>query len=221
MANLIAACVAFVGSHFLLSHPWRDPLVTRLGGKPFLGVYSLVALATFVWIIFAARALPETAPLWLAGEWMWAAASIVMLFASILLAGSFFGNPAMPEVKIDAAKQPRGVFAITRHPMMWGFALWGFVHIAVWPTPGVIVVAATMIILALGGSAGQDAKKARLMGAGWQAWVSRTGFVPFTGPAPLRTMFPGLLPLVLGAAIWLAATWAHQPLATMTIWPWG
>ena len=31
--------------------------------------------------------------------------------------------------------EPRGVFAITRHPMMWGFALWALVHAIVNPTP--------------------------------------------------------------------------------------
>ena len=43
---LVAASLAFVGTHFLLSHPFRAPLVSKLGEKGFAGFYSLVALLT-------------------------------------------------------------------------------------------------------------------------------------------------------------------------------
>jgi uncharacterized membrane protein len=32
-----------------------------------------------------------------------------------------------------AAKVPTGVFRVTRHPMMWGIALWGLSHMLVAP----------------------------------------------------------------------------------------
>ena len=47
LVSLAAASAAFVGSHFAMSHPLRAPLVATVGEKPFLGLYSLVALATF------------------------------------------------------------------------------------------------------------------------------------------------------------------------------
>ena len=37
--------------------------------------------------------------------------------------------------------EPRGVFAITRHPMMWSFTLWGTAHILVFPTTENIILA--------------------------------------------------------------------------------
>lgn len=209
MASLIAASVAFVGSHFLLSHPFRAGLVARFGERPFLGVYSVVALATFAWIVIAAGDFPPEAPLWAAPDWLWSLASLVMLVASILLVGSFIGNPALPDAKLPAAKEPRGVFAITRHPMMWSFALWGVVHITVWSTPSNLVIGAVFIILALGGSVGQDAKKAKLMGPDWQAWTERTAFIPFTGPAAFSTLWPGWGVVAGGIGLWLLATWAH------------
>lgn len=209
MTSLIAACVAFVGSHFLLSHPLRAGLVARLGAQPFLGLYSLISLATFAWMIVAAGNMPDETVLWAAPGWAWAGGSIAMLLGSILFTGSLIGNPALPEAKLTADREPKGVFAITRHPMMWGFALWGFVHIAVWPTPSNVVIGAAIIILALGGSAGQDIKKAKLMGDAWGHWVSRTAFIPFTGSAPVGAWWTGWLPLVGGVALWLIATWAH------------
>ena len=46
MLMVMSAAIAFVGTHFLLSHPLRAPLVARVGEKGFLGLYSLVAFAT-------------------------------------------------------------------------------------------------------------------------------------------------------------------------------
>ena len=104
---------------------------------------------------------------------------------------------------------PRGVFAITRHPMMWGFALWAVVHALVNPTPASLVVSATIAILALGGAAGQDMQEAevdrRAVGASGEA---ATAFVPFGKGFAL----PDAFALVGGTLLWLAATYAHGAL---------
>jgi protein-S-isoprenylcysteine O-methyltransferase Ste14 len=42
-----------------------------------------------------------------------------MVLASVLFLGSLHGNPAAPGAD-PAAAQVRHVFAVTRHPMMWG-----------------------------------------------------------------------------------------------------
>ncbi|MBQ94760.1 MAG: MFS transporter, partial [Actinobacteria bacterium] len=65
LLSLIAGSVAFVGTHFVLSHPLRVPLVSVIGENGFRGLYSLVALATFVWAVLAFRAVgPGGTPLW-------------------------------------------------------------------------------------------------------------------------------------------------------------
>lgn len=218
LASLIAACAAFVGSHFILSHPLRAPLVARMGERAFMAVYSLVALATFAWMVIAFRAAPAGLYLWAVPAWFGTVAQLVMLFASILLVGSFFGNPAMPEAKVkDWA--PRGVFAITRHPMMWSFALWAFVHGALAPEPRNLILCGAIGFLALAGAAGQDAKKARLMGPKWRGWVSRTSFVPFMR-GPLPAIWPGTVPVAGGLLLYLVATWAHGPLGGVAAGIW-
>src|SRR5690606_538439 len=138
------------------------------------------------------------------------------------------GNPALPapHAARDAAAAPRGVFAITRHPMMWGFALWALAHVIVMPTPGQIVLSATIAFLALVGSAGRGAKKARLMGEAWRGWAARTSFVPYArqlaGAAPWRETIPRGHALFGGIVLWAAATWAHGALGYMVagIWRW-
>ena len=54
------AGLVFVGTHFLLSHPLRAPLVAQLGERGFLILYSLVAIVTLGWLVIAYRAAPMT-----------------------------------------------------------------------------------------------------------------------------------------------------------------
>ncbi|MBB4152526.1 putative membrane protein [Sphingomonas jinjuensis] len=226
MGQLIAACIAFVGTHFLLSHPLRAPLVARFGERGFLGLYSLVAFATLGWMAAAYRGAPATAPWWPVGDGLWAVVTAVMLIASVLLMGSLIGNPALPDPGGAAKPVPaaRGVFAITRHPMMWAFALWGLCHIAVYPLLANVVLAGSIIVLALAGAALQDRKKEALEPERWRAWEAQTSFWPFAAVTAGRTRLGGFRPhdWAGGVLIWLAATWAHGPLAGWAagIWRW-
>lgn len=226
MDNVVLAAVAFVGTHFLLSHPLRAPTVARIGERSFLGLYSVVALVTLGWLIFAYRAAPPSAPLWPVGDTLWAIVTVVMLVASILLAGSLIGNPALPDPAGHAAAPDtaRGVFAITRHPGMWAFALWAASHIAVYPVAANIVVALSIGTLALVGAALQDRKKQALQPELWRAWRARTSYWPFAAITAGRARFGGFRAhdIAGGVAIWLAATWAHIPFAGVAagVWRW-
>ena len=228
MSLFVASAALFVGTHFLLSHPLRASLVGRLGDRGFQIVYSIIAIATFVLMVQAWRGLPAQPPLWAVGDGLWVLASLFVLFASILFMGSLIGNPALPAPNAAQAAggAARGVFAITRHPMMWGFALWALAHILVMPTPAQIALSVTIILLAMGGSAGQDAKKARLMGAAWRDWAGRTSFLPFArqigGAARWGEAVPRAHALLGGLILWLAATWAHGALGFIAagIWRW-
>lgn len=226
MTELWIACIAFVGTHFLLSHPLRAPLVGKLGEGPFLGLYSLVAFATLAWVAYAFYLAPKGAPLWPGmADAHWIIATVLMLISSILFVGSFTKNPAAPNPKgaHDLDRPATGVFAITRHPMMWGFALWGVAHILVRPTPANIVLCAAIIVLALGGAYGQDRKKERLFGEGWAAWEARTSYIPFAnqlaGKAPWGAALPSLRVILVGIVLWLVATLAHGGIGA-GIWRW-
>ncbi len=222
---VLLAVASFVGTHLALSQPLRRPLVAALGENGFLGVYSVVALATLGATIWAYQGAPITAPLWDVGNGIWAVATIVMLLASILLLGSVVRNPAAPGALGTAATAAaRGVYAVTRHPMMWSFALWGACHVLVYPIAKNIILSGGIIVLALVGAAMQDRKKAALDPRGWTAWQSRTSYLPFAAIAQGRARFGGFGGHALGggAVVWLAATWAHSPLAGWPagIWRW-
>ena len=221
---LLACAGAFVGTHFLLSHPLRRPLVGALGEKGFLALYSLVAFLTLGGIGWAYPKTPATAPLWPVGDGLWALATALMLAAAILLMGSLIRNPAMPGAANAASAEARGVYAVTRHPMLWAFAIWGVVHILVYPVTKNIIVALAIIVLSLVGAALQDRKKRVLDPRGWSAWESRTSYWPFAAIARGRARFKGFGMHALGGGIvvWLLATWAHIPLAGWPagIWRW-
>lgn len=218
--SLSLATAAFVGTHLILSHPLRAAVVSRLGERGFLGLYSLVAAATLAWVVVAWRSMPDPSPAWVAPLWWWPFASAVMLFASILLAGSFVRNPALPHPGAPprALPEPQGVFAITRHPMNWSFILWALVHISISGSARNLIVAGGILVLALAGSIGQDTKKARLMGARWRDWQARTSFVPFAallaGRLRWRNAVPSWIALVGGIAFWALATSWHVPLVS-------
>ena len=224
--TVAAAAAAFVGTHFALSHPLRRPIVTAIGSQAFLVLYSAVAFVTIGGMAWAYRNAPLTTPLWGVGDGLWAVATTIMLAASIMLMGSLVGNPALPNPGGNASvpSEAHGVYAITRHPMMWAFALWGVCHILIYPIAKNIVVAVAIIVLALAGAALQDRKKAMLDPIGWPSWQARTSYWPFaamaTGKARLGRC--GMHAIAGGLVVWLAATWAHIPLAGWPagIWRW-
>ncbi len=217
--ELIAANVAFVGSHFAMSHPLRATMSGMLGEQGFQIAYSLVSLATFVWIYFAFKAAPP-ADLSGSGEIGWIIATILTLPAMVLFAGSLMGNPALPTPMAEkqARAEPKGVFTITRHPMMWSFALWALSHIVLFWSLRTMITALAMGVLALVGAHMQDRKKQVLMGEAWAEWESKTSYWPRLGGFAKA----GPLPWALGLIAFVFFSWLHWPLGGIRagIWMW-
>jgi uncharacterized membrane protein len=215
--GLFFSAIAFVATHFLLSHPLRGPLVRAMGEKPFQGLYSVIALIAFGLMIYFYRIIGGEPPLWDSGMAGWIVGTLLMWLGSILFVGSFMHNPAFPGAP-GPKGAPTGVFRITRHPMMWGFALWAIVHLAILAMPKALVFDGAIIVMALFGAAAQDAKKKGQMGEAWHEWTAETAFVPFTK----GIAYPGTVAFVGGTVLFLFATWLHQPISHMPagIWRW-
>ena len=212
--GLLLFAILFVGTHFLLSHPLRGPLVRSMGERPFQGLYSVVALRTFgLMVYFYDKCGREPPALWVSGDVAWIVGTILMWIASILFVGSFLGNPALLGSP-GPRGGPTGVLAITRHPMMWSFAIWAGVHLMILGTAKALIFDASIIILALGGASAQDSKKARMMGEDWHDWTAQTAFVPFTR----GLAYPGTVALIGGTLLFLIATRLHPIPAG--IWRW-
>lgn len=216
---LLAAAVAFVGTHFALSHPLRAPLVRAMGEVGFLGFYSLVAFVTLGWMIVAFRDAPA-GDLAGSGDAGWIAATLLTIPALLLFLGSLRKNPALPNPGATTAisREPSGVFAVTRHPMMWGFALWALSHIVLWWSWRTLIVSVAVLFLALVGAHMQDRKKEALLGESWREWEARTSFWPRWG----AIFGAGAVLWLMTIVLWLVVTWSHIHAAGIPagVWRW-
>ena len=208
--QLILFLALFLVQHFAMSHPLRASMVAKMGEKGFQATYSILSLLTFIPAIIIYQGIAPGESYWAIGPVIWWLATVLMWLGSVLFVGSFVGNPALPQSGAGqmAAREPRGVFRITRHPMMWGFALWAIVHMMVAPRQEVFILCGALLFLALAGAKGQDKKKQAQLGADWHQWQRATSFVPFGK----GVVSPGTTWLLAGTAFWLIATYLH-PLA--------
>jgi uncharacterized membrane protein len=138
----------------------------------------------------------------------------------VLFIGSLSGNPALPDTSADkvAAARAQGVFCVTRHPMMWGFALWALAHILLGWSERTLILAGSLLVLALVGAHLQDRKKEALLGDAWSHWEAQTSY----WPRWQRLGAAGPLIWIAAIVVWLGATWAHLWLAGIPagVWKW-
>ena len=190
IAYLALASAAFVATHFVSSTPVRGALVASIGEPLYLGAYSLVSLATLGWMI-AEFAHAPFVPLWHAPA-LKLVPLVVMPFALILLAsGMMSRNPtAVRQERALRAEEPaRGILRVTRHPMMWGFALWSAAHLVALGDAAALVFFGAFLVLALGGTALIDARKAAALGEDWKRFAALTSNLPFRAIAEGRNRF--------------------------------
>src|SRR5208283_3238600 len=111
------------------------------------------------------------------------------------------------------AQPPRGVIRVTRHPMLWSFAIWAAVHIAGNGDTAAIVFFGTFLVTALAGMPSIDAKLARRDPALWQALSAATSCVPFVAITQGRNRFVpreiGWLTVIIAVAAWAAILHLH------------
>lgn len=182
MTNLILAAVFFVGTHLGISGTRvRDLLVTWLGERPYLIGYSVLSLITLVWLVEAYKVAPHV-ELWGQLYALRPVAVVVMLVAFILaVTGLTTPSPTLAgaERLVGQAGIVRGVLRITRHPFLSGVALWATIHLLVNGDLAALVLFGSLGVLAGFGALSIDAKRARLLGAEWDAFKSQTSALPF------------------------------------------
>lgn len=216
LSALVVAMTGFVGGHFLLSWPpVRSRIVGALGERPFQGVYSLVSVVLLVWAIAAYRAAPFVG-LWDLGPAGRVVAMVLVPFALVLaVIGLTTPNPTSVggERLDDASRAARGIVTITRHPFLCGVTLWAIAHLAASGDAASTVLFAGMLILAVGGMAAIDHKRALRMGDAWRAIAAKTSVVPFAATAAGRVRVDwkgiGWWRPALGVAVYLILLFGH------------
>jgi uncharacterized membrane protein len=190
MAQLAIAALLFVGAHFGLSSPAVRPgLVGRLGEPRFVGLYSLLQILLLVWLI-RSYAATRFVPLWSPPGWTAWVPLVAMAPALLLMVGGLIRpNPTavMQDAKGPPDLTPRGILTVTRHPVMWAFALWALSHLAANGDAASVLLFGAIAVLALAGTLAIDAKKRQRWGAAWGDFAARTSNLPLAAVAAGRT----------------------------------
>lgn len=181
---LIAATLAFVGGHFLLSsRPLRPLLNARFGERGFRLIYSAAMVAALVWMLLAYRNAPVV-PVWEPAPVLAWVPLLIMPFAAILLvAGLTSPNPTLVggERFLDGApgSPAVGILSITRHPFLWGTGLWALSHLLANGDLTSMVMMGGIAVLSFGGMRHIDLRRESNLGATWGPMKLTTSVLPF------------------------------------------
>ncbi|MFQ5757198.1 MAG: NnrU family protein [Acidiferrobacterales bacterium] len=225
ITELLLAGVAFTGAHFLLSSlSVRNAIVAHIGEWPFRGLYSIVAAVCLIWLIRAYGHAPDI-PLWAQTTWVRYLALGIMPFSLILIvAGYLTRNPTMVgQERLLSARDPApGILKITRHPVMWGIALWAAAHIFVNGDAASVIFFGTLGVLALGGAIHIDRRNHATKGHNWQRFAAATSYFLFTAIISGRTRFApgeiGWLRLLVSLGAFIVLLYLHPWLIGVPAW---
>lgn len=194
MVPLIAAAAVFLGLHLLIAGTrLRDAITGAIGEGPYLGLFSLASIAAIAWLVMAFNAAQASAgnPMlytpWIGVRHL--AIPVVALAFLLAMPGLLLPSPTSLKQEGAAAKEGtvRGVLRITRHPFLWGVALWAAFHVAANGDAAAAIFFGTFLLLSVFGTFSIDAKRRRKMGADWDGFAAKTSNVPFAAILRGRT----------------------------------
>ncbi|MBY0330322.1 MAG: NnrU family protein [Acetobacteraceae bacterium] len=216
MLMLILAALLWVGVHVgIAGTALRGTIVARLGEAGFRIAFSLASVVTIALLVLAWRAAPTT-PLWSAPDWLRWILALAMLPGFVLFVASLRGNPTAMGGEGLIGAEPRGIQRITRHPMLWSFAIWAAVHMLGNGDTAGLVFFGAFLVTAVAGMPSIDAKLAARQPDTWARLAAATSIVPFGAIAAGRNRLVlaeiGWVPPVLGLAAWAALLHLHGSL---------
>jgi uncharacterized membrane protein len=214
MTHLIVAALAFLATHYVSSTPLRGKLVTALGNKGYLALYSALAFATLGWMILAYYRAPSIT-LWYAPGWRFVPLFVMPIALILIVCGLAMRNPTAvgQERALKSVDAARGILRITRHPLMWGIALWAASHALARADAASLVFFGSFLVLALTGTRLMDRRKHAALGADWERFASVTSNLPFGAIAGGRNQFRageiGWIRILAGIGLYFIVLAAH------------
>jgi uncharacterized membrane protein len=209
MTVLIAAAAVFLAIHLLIAGTRvRDAITGIIGEGAYLGLFSLVSLGAIVWLAIAYGAAQRTHDplLYDLGPGVKHLGIPVIALAFLLgIQGLFMPNPTSLRQEGSAAKADtiRGVLRITRHPFLWGVAIWSAFHLSANGDEASVIFFGTFFVLSILGTFSIDAKRRRKMGEAWAAFAAKTSNIPFAAAITGRNSLK--LGESFGWRFWVAA----------------
>jgi uncharacterized membrane protein len=220
MLYLACAAAAFLALHLIVSGTRvRDAATGLIGEGPYMGLFSLASVAGLIWLGLAfatAHGSPRDHVYWAATP-ATRVVQLVIQFLAVLLIVPGLATPNPTSVRqertLERPELIRGMLRITRHPFLWGVALWAAGHLLVNGDLAGLILFGALLILALFGTASIDAKRRRALGESWDAFAARTSSVPFAaifgGRQKLAIGEIGWWRLLAAVAVYFALLWVH------------
>jgi uncharacterized membrane protein len=215
MISLALAAASFSGIHLLVSGTQaRDALVARLGAGPYRGLFSVASAGSLAWLIVAYSRVrvPEATPFM---QWRWLASVSVFLAFALVTLGLLTRSPTAVggEKLLASGRGARGIHRVTRHPFLWGVAIWSATHIVFNPGLPHLLFFGTFLVVALAGTVSIDQKRVRAYGESWRRYAAETSNVPFLALVQRRNRIAwsefGVLKLLLAAGAFALAAALH------------
>jgi uncharacterized membrane protein len=114
METMIFGLVVFFSIHLLPSVPTlRNALFSRLGEKPYKGMFALISLAG-LYLVVTGKGEAEFVPVWEPASWSYVVTNISMMLALYCLV---------------AMNMQSNLKRFTAHPMLWGITFWSCGHL--------------------------------------------------------------------------------------------
>jgi uncharacterized membrane protein len=217
-ASIVLLWIAFTATHLGLASVRVEPkLRAKLGAGPFLGLYSLIALALFVPLVsiyFSNRH---------AGPWLWVVSVgpvlrvvlYAVMTAGVVVALAGLLRPSPASLVPGGSAEVSGVYRVTRHPLILGFAIVWALHLIPNASTADVAFFGGFLLFSLAGTWHQDARKLAAGDASFRAFHAATSFLPFArgGLRGLAEISPRVWALGLAAS--LGMRWLHPG----PLWP--
>lgn len=196
--NLFAwALAGFVLIHIGISATGlRARIVGAIGEWPYRGLFSLASGALLTGLIIGVGQMradpfdPLNAPLWDPPGWLrWGAYVLVLFGLSLAFTGLFTPGPTtagFEKAGLARGEPAYGVLRITRHPFLWGVALWGAGHLLVNGERFAVMLFGALALMAIFGARSIDRKGAARDPEGWEKFEVVTSNAPFVAIAQGR-----------------------------------
>lgn len=231
MSGFVWALIGFVLIHVGVSATGlRNALVGRIGEGPYRAFFSLLSLGLLAWLIKSYGDMrgdpfdPLNAALWLPPDWLrWPALGLSFFGLALAVTGVLTPGPTFAgyESRALAKAEPAyGVLRITRHPFLWGVAIWAAGHLLANGERFAVMLFGALGVMAVLGARSID-RKGRARNP--EAWAR---FEEVSSNAPLAAIAQGRNRLALGEIGWrglvgviVAALilWTHEQVAGVSL----
>jgi len=181
MDILIVSCLAFLLTHLGVSGtPLRSALQDRLGADAYLGVYSLVSLATLGLMIYGYGQISEVHLVWLASPALVKLSkALVFVALPLMVVGLMTPNPTAVKAETALENEVSGILKITRHPVQWGILLFVTAHLVANGDQASLLLFGTLAVVSLLGMFSMDARRRDETDPRWQSFMAQTSMFPF------------------------------------------